>query len=86
MYLNIIKTEQLKKLNTKRLLNVLNQARAVRSAERLRLRSLGWCCDICKEWKGTKESFEEKVNKPTAHLTAYVNRIKSILATREHIP
>lgn len=76
---------ELKKLNTKRLLGVLKSARAVRNNERLRLMRDGWCCEECKSWMGNKESFVEKVDKPTAHLTKYVKRIKDILATREHV-
>jgi hypothetical protein len=37
------------------------------------------------EWMLDSEDFDRLVVKPTAHLTGYKNRIKAILATREHI-
>lgn len=84
-HLQILKPEQLEKLTTPRLLGVLTRVRAVRHNERTIRISQHWCCDICKQWMGSKEQFEEEVNKPTAHLTAYMKRIKDILATREHV-
>lgn len=37
------------------------------------------------EWMLGPEEFEEIVEKPTAHIKAYKERIKKILATREHV-
>lgn len=85
MQLKMLSQSQLEKLNTKRLLGVLKVARAVESAERHRLASYGWCCEICKEWMRGEEAWEKEVVKPTAHLTGYKNRIKKILATRENV-
>lgn len=84
-HLHMLKPEQLEKLNTKRLLGVLNRVRAVRHCERTRKISQQWCCNICKEWLGSAEQFEQDVNKPTDHLTAYMERIKKLLASREHV-
>jgi len=83
--MQMLTVEQLNKLTTKRLLGVLKVARAVEQANIELLKSEHWCCEICKIWMGSKESFQEKVVNPTAHLTAYKNRIKKILAEREHI-
>lgn len=85
MNLKMLSDKELKKLNTKRLLGCLRSARAVEQAERYRLTRRGWCCDSCQEWILEKEAFQEMVVKPTAHLTAYKNRIKKILSTREHV-
>lgn len=84
MNLKMLSDTELKKLNTKRLLGCLNSARAVEQAEQKRLEMDGWCCELCKEWI-SGESYEKKVIKPTIHLTYYKNRIKKILATREHV-
>jgi hypothetical protein len=84
-HLQMLSERELNKLTTKRLLGVLARVRAVRHCERRWRIAQRWCCEICKEWLGTKEQFEEEVNKPTAHLTGYMNRVKEILATREHV-
>lgn len=81
----ILSDTQLKKLNTKRLIGVLKSARAVEQSERNNRISQGWCCEICKEWTLGEEQWILQVVKPTAHLTAYKNQIKKILANREHI-
>ncbi len=81
----MLTVEQLNKLNTKRLLGVLKVARSVEQAEQRRRMMEGVCCDYCKEWMHGIEAWKEMVEKPTAHLTAYKNRIKKILAEREHI-
>lgn len=87
MQLKMLTDEQLSKLTTKRLLGCLNSARAVEHAEQRRLRSyLPVCCEWCNELMVSAVEYQEKVMKPTAHLTAYVNRIKSILKTRPHVP
>lgn len=84
MNLKMLSDKELEKLNTKRLLGCLRAARAVEQAEQNILEMSGWCCELCKEWVA-KESYQEKVIKPTAHLTDYKNRIKKILDTREHL-
>jgi hypothetical protein len=33
----------------------------------------------------TEEEFGQLIDKPTAHLTEYVNLIKKVLSTREHV-
>ena len=85
MRLVMLSQSQLEKLNTKRLLGVLNTARAVESAEQIRLTMPHVCCEVCMDWMLGLKEYEEKVLKPTAHLTAYKNRIKAILATRENV-
>jgi hypothetical protein len=70
MRLRMLSQEQLEKLNTKRLLGVLRVARAVESAEQLRLRMPHVCCEVCMEWMLDAEDWEEKIVKPTAHLTS----------------
>lgn len=86
MQLKMLTNEQLTKLPTKRLLGCLNSARAVEHAEQRRLRAmLPVCCEVCNELLCGPVEYQEKVMKPTAHLTAYVNRIKDILKTRPHI-
>ena len=81
----MLAVEQLNKLTTKRLLGVLKVARAVETSERRLYKMRGVCCEMCMEWILGKEAFQEKVVKPTAHLTEYKNQIKKILAEREHI-
>ncbi len=83
--MRMLTVEQLNKLNTRRLLGVLKVARAVEQAERRAYMMQGVCCEMCMEWILGDTAFQEKVVKPTAHLTAYKNRIKKILAEREHI-
>jgi hypothetical protein len=84
-HLQMLKPEQLQKLTTPRLLGVLKRARAVEHAERRSLMMPHVCCEVCMEWMLDSEDFDRLVVKPTAHLTGYKNRIKAILATREHI-
>lgn len=81
----ILTPEQLGKLNTKRLLGVLNAARAVRSAEKQRLMMPHVCCEVCMEWMLGPEEWEEKIEKPLAHLTEYVSTIRGILSLRENV-
>lgn len=84
-FLKFLTVQELEKLNTKRLLGVLNSVRAVEGNEQFTKRSTYVCCDLCDDWILGKEAFDEYVIKPTAHLTAYKERIKKILATREHV-
>lgn len=84
-YMKMLTVKELQRLSTGRLLNVLKTARAVEQAEIRRLKSHGWCCNMCCEWLEGKEAFKKKVIEPTLHLTNYKNRIKKELATREHI-
>jgi hypothetical protein len=81
----MLTVSELNKLNTKRLLGVLNTSRAVTHHERMNYTCRHWCCEICKEWMLSPEEYEEMVEKPIAHLTAYVKRIKKILSVREHV-
>ena len=83
--LKLLSQSQLEKLNTKRLLGVLKSARAVESAEQLRLQMPHVCCEECMAWMLGPEEWEEMIVKPTAHLTAYKNSIKKLLATRENV-
>jgi len=85
MQLKMLTVNELEKLNTKRLLGVLNSARAVRHSERNKRLSEHWCCEMCKEYLAGPETQRKEVDEPTAHLTNYVKRIKKVLATREHI-
>ena len=84
-FLKFLTTEELEKLNTKRLLGVLSSIRAVKDDARRRKAGYGICCNICNEWILSREEYQRNVNEPTAHLTAYKERIKKILSTREHI-
>ena len=83
--LRFLTYSELESLNTKRLLGVLKSARAVEHDAILRKHLSGCCCEVCKEWILDPEEYDRIVMQPTAHLTAYKNRIKSVLATREHI-
>lgn len=86
MQLKMLTEAELTKLPTKRLLGCLNAARAVEHAEQRRLRDmLPVCCEWCNELLVDAAEYQEKVMKPTAHLTAYTNRIKDILKTRPHV-
>jgi hypothetical protein len=40
---------------------------------------------MCYDWIGSREEYKKLVVEPTAHLTAYKNRIKAVLATRENL-
>lgn len=84
-HLQILKPSQLEKLNTRRLLGVLARVRAVESNEQRSLMMPHVCCSDCMEWMLDSEDFDKIVVEPTAHLTAYKNRIKKILSTREHV-
>jgi hypothetical protein len=80
-YHKMLTVEEMEKLSTPRLLNVLKIARALESDAQL---SRGRrCCEMCKEYIG--EDYEKDVAEPTRHLTNYKNRIKKILNTREHV-
>lgn len=81
--LKFLTDEQLNKLNTKRLLGVLNSIRAVESSAQIMLRSPMW--EQYDGWILGDKAWDEYVVKPTAHLTSYKNKVKSILSKREHI-
>lgn len=81
----MLTVNELNKLNTKRLLGVLNSARTVRNHNRRSLMMPHVCCEMCMEWMLSPEEFDEMVEKPTAHLTTYISRIKNVLSTREHV-
>jgi hypothetical protein len=83
MNLKMLSNTELHKLNTRRLLGCLITARAVEQAEQHRL-----AIPYTDEYDGFylgREAWEELILKPTVHLTAYKNRIKKILESREHI-
>lgn len=71
--------EQLNKLSTQRLINVL---RLVRVKERIASKSL--VCDCCGEYLGNK--FQDEYAKALLPIDVdYSDRIKDILKTREHM-
>jgi len=79
--LNYLTAEQLNKLSTPRLLNVLKSARAVHSA-------IGHyrgprCCELCHEYIGS--DWENDVEVPRRPVKEYMDKIKAVLATREHV-
>lgn len=84
-FLKFLTVNELQKLNTNRLLGVLNSIRAIEHKVRRRKMSYGICCNICNSWILGKEEFERVIVPEIAHLTGYKNRVKKILATREHI-
>ena len=84
-FLKFLSNEELEKLNTKRLLGVLNSIRAIQNNEKRQNMSYGVCCDMCNVWILGKEEFERAVVPQIAHLTEYKNRVKKILGTREHV-
>ena len=79
--LKLLTDEQLNALPTPRLLNVLDSARAVESAEQHRLMVQENLC--CKHEH--PEEWESKVTVPTKWITTYKNKIKAILATRKNV-
>lgn len=83
--LKFLTVNELNSLNTKRLLGVLNSVRAVEHSAQRNLEKKFVCCDLCNEWILGKGKWNELVGIPTAHLTAYKNRIKKILKFRKHI-
>lgn len=84
-FLKFLTKKELEKLNTKRLLGVLNSIRAIEHKVRRQKMSYGICCDVCNGWILGKEEFERVVVPEITHLTNYKNRIKEILANREHV-
>jgi hypothetical protein len=84
-FLKFLTESQLEKLNTKRLLGVLNSIRAVEHDVKRQKKSYGMCCSMCKVWILDEEEYLKNVKEPTAHLTSYKDKIKRILAAREHI-
>ena len=80
----ILKDAQLEKLPTKRLLGVLKSARAVRSC--VYHYAGDRCCEICHEYMGSDEQWDKEVKPLLIPLDVYVDKIKSILNTRENIP
>lgn len=73
---------QLNKLITNRLLSLLHKIRAIESA-------IGHydgprCCEICHEYIGN--DWENDVGIHLQPLNEYIERIKKVLATREHVP
>ncbi len=75
--------EHLNKLPTRRLLQIHHAARATESCI---WNHAGWrCCEICKEFVGTEEEWQEEVVKPAKEWEAYKKTIKAILATRPHV-
>lgn len=84
-FLKFLTVNELEKLNTKRLLGVLKSIRAVEHTTKRQNMSYGVCCDVCNEWILGEEEFEKTVVPQIAYLTSYKNRIKKILATREHL-
>lgn len=84
-FLKFLTVNDLQKLNTNRLLGVLNSIRAIEHKMKRQKMSYGICCDMCNEWILGKEEFERAIVPEIEHLTNYKNRVKTILATREHI-
>ncbi len=79
----MLSDKELKKLDTKRLLGCLRAARSVEQCEQNRL-----AIPYTDEYDGFylgEAAWKKLVEEPTAHLTAYKNRIKKILSTREHV-
>ncbi len=81
----MLTVNELKRLSTGRLLNVLKSARAIFNAERNKLKAQEWCCSMCKVWVGTDAAYETQVVLPLKHIENYIGRIKNVLKTREHI-
>lgn len=84
-FLKFLTVCELNKLNTKRLLGVLKSVRSVEDSAKRKNMSYGVCCEVCNEWVLGKDEFEKVVVPRIAHLTAYKNRIKKILSTRENV-
>lgn len=69
------------KLPTKRLLAVLNKARAIKTSIR---RSYGpRCCEMCCEYIG--DDWENDVGKFLKIYDSYIEKLKTILATRPNV-
>lgn len=84
-FLKFLTDSELERLNTKRLLGVLKSIRAVEHDVKTQKESYGTCCSYCREWILSEEEYTKNVKLPTAHLTSYKDKIKRILATREHV-
>lgn len=79
----ILSDQELKKKETKHLIRILRSVTAVISS--IYFYAGPRCCEICHEFLGDKEEWEEYVVIPSKPLEEYRNRIKEILSTREHI-
>lgn len=72
--------EELAKLSTSRLYKLFCKIRAFANPKNYGR----WhrCCEVCKEWIGTDEQYQEEVTKPSAPFVAYAERLKQKLRER----
>lgn len=72
--------EELRKMSTARLFQLFRHIRACANPMSWGLRYR--CCEICKEWIGSDEKYQEHVVKPSQIFADYEKRIKAELNTR----
>jgi len=79
------KTDQeLQELATNRLLALLHQTRGIISG--IYTYAGPRCCEVCHEFVGGEEEWEAEVKEPARPWEEYRDRIKEVLAERDHEP
>jgi len=79
---NFLTEDKLQKLPTKRLISLLNMARAKESS--IKHYSGPRCCEVCHDFVGSEEEWQEVLNE-SRPFSDYIKKIKNILKTRPHV-
>ncbi len=76
--------EELEAMHTRAILAHLQDIRVYRSSTANHAGPR--CCEICNEYIGSDEFWNEVIKPKLDEYSAYLTIIKSVLSTREHIP
>jgi hypothetical protein len=75
--------DKLRKMSTKRLLNILKMTRAERS--NIYAHAGHRCCEVCNEFIGNEKDWEEQVEKLAMPYNKYFDLLTKILSERENV-